>query len=88
MVLYIIKAFCFFRRRDSTSCQHFMRRTTHQTLLAINLASQQKKEKLLAFVVPIICDTPQSQSVVQAILTYAHLKGLKLADYHAGRRQC
>ena len=65
-----------------------MRRTTHQTLLAINLANQQKKEKLLAFVVPIICDTPQSQSVVQVILTYAHLKGLKLADYHACRRQC
>ena len=27
-------------------CQHFMRRTTQQTLLAINLASQQKKTKL------------------------------------------
>ena len=27
-------------------CQHFMRRTTQQTLLAINLASQQKTKKL------------------------------------------
>ena len=27
-------------------CQHFMRRTTQQTLLAINLASQQKTAKL------------------------------------------
>ena len=27
-------------------CQHFMRRTTQQTLLAINLASQQKSTKL------------------------------------------
>ena len=27
-------------------CQHFMRRTTQQTLLAINLASQQKTTKL------------------------------------------
>ena len=27
-------------------CQHFMGRTTQQTLLAINLASQQKKTKL------------------------------------------
>ena len=26
-------------------CQHFMRRTTQQTLLAINLASQQKTTK-------------------------------------------
>ena len=40
------------RRRLNSSnqgrhfCQHFMRRTTQQTLLAINLASQQKTTKL------------------------------------------
>ena len=31
---------------SSHFCQHFMRRTTQQTLLAINLASQQKTTKL------------------------------------------
>ena len=30
-------------------CQHFMRRTTHQKFLAINLASQQKTTKLYFF---------------------------------------
>ena len=37
------------RRRLTTSrhfCQHFMRRTTQQTFLTINLASQQKTTKL------------------------------------------
>ena len=36
--------------------------------------------ELSAFVVPIICDPLQSQSIAQATQTYAHLSGLKLAD--------
>ena len=49
------------------------------------VATEQGQDvELSAFVVPTICDPLQSQSVVQASLTYAHLKGLKLADYHTG----
>ena len=49
------------------------------------VATEQGEDaELSAFVVPTICDPLQSQSVVQAGLTYAHLKGLKLADYHTG----
>ena len=40
--------------------------------------------ELSAFVVPIICDPLQSQSIAEATHTYAHLKGLKLADYGSG----
>lgn len=40
--------------------------------------------QLSAFVVPLICDPPQSQSIVHASVTHAHLKGLKLADYSTG----
>ena len=47
------------------------------------VATEQGEDaELSAFIVPTICDSLQSQSVVQASLTYAHLKGLKLADYH------
>ena len=49
------------------------------------VATEQGQDvELSAFVVPTICDPLQSQSVVQASLTCAHLKGLKLADYHTG----
>ena len=49
------------------------------------VATEQGQDvELSAFVVPTICDPLQSQSVVQASLTYAPLKGLKLADYHTG----
>ena len=49
------------------------------------VATEQGQDvELSAFVIPTICDPLQSQSVVQASLTYAHLKGLKLADYHTG----
>ena len=49
------------------------------------VATEQGQDvELSAFVVPTICDPLQSQSVVQDSLTYAHLKGLKLADYHTG----
>ena len=34
------------RATEPPFCQHFMRRTTQPTLLAINLASQQKTTKL------------------------------------------
>ena len=37
--------------------------------------------QLSAFVVPLICDPLQSQSIEYASVTHAHLKGLKLADY-------
>lgn len=37
--------------------------------------------ELSAFVVPIICYTLQSQSISEATHTYAHLRGLELADY-------
>ena len=40
--------------------------------------------ELFAFVVPIICDPLQSQSIAEATHTYAHLKGLELADYGTG----
>ena len=40
--------------------------------------------ELSAFVVPIICDPLQSQSIAEATHTYAHLNGLKLADYGSG----
>ena len=49
------------------------------------VATEQEQDvELSAFVVPTICDPLQSQAVVQASLTYAHLKGLKLVDYHTG----
>ena len=37
--------------------------------------------QLSAFVIPLICDPLQSQSIVHASVTHAHLRGLKLADY-------
>ena len=40
--------------------------------------------QLSAFVVPLICDPLQGQSIAQASLTHAHLRGLKLADYCTG----
>ena len=40
--------------------------------------------QLSAFVVPLICDPLQSQSIVHANVTHAHLRGLKLADYSTG----
>jgi len=40
--------------------------------------------ELSAFVVPLICDPPQCQSIVDASVVHAHLKGLKLADYSTG----
>ena len=40
--------------------------------------------QLSAFVVPLICDPLQSQSIVHASVTHTHLKGLKLADYSTG----
>ena len=40
--------------------------------------------QLSAFVVPLICDALQSQSIAHASVTHAHLKGLKLADYSTG----
>ena len=40
--------------------------------------------ELSAFVVPIICDPLQRQSIAEATHTYAHLRGLKLADYGTG----
>ena len=40
--------------------------------------------ELPAFVVPIICDPLQRQSISEATHTYPHLKGLELADYGTG----
>ena len=40
------KTTSYLEQRSRHFCQHFMRRTTQQTLLAINLASQQKTTKL------------------------------------------
>ena len=40
--------------------------------------------ELSAFVVPIICDPLQRQSISEATHTYAHLRGLALADYGTG----
>ena len=40
--------------------------------------------QLSAFVIPLICDPLQSQSIVYASVTHAHLRGLKLADYSTG----
>ena len=40
--------------------------------------------QLSAFVTPLICDPLQSQSIVHASVTHAHLRGLKLADYSTG----
>jgi len=40
--------------------------------------------QLSAFVVPLICDPLQSQSIAHASVTHALLKGLKLADYSTG----
>ena len=40
------KTTCYLEQPSCHFCQHFMRRTTQQTLLAINLASQQKTTKL------------------------------------------
>ena len=40
--------------------------------------------ELSAFVVPIICDPLQSQYIAEATHSYAHLTGLKLADYGTG----
>lgn len=39
--------------------------------------------QLSAFVVPLICDPLQNQSIVHANVTHAHLRGLKLADYYS-----
>ena len=39
------KTTSYLEQRSRHFCQHFMRRTTQQTLLAINLASQQKTTK-------------------------------------------
>ena len=41
-----MKATSYLKERNRHFCQHFMRRTTQQTLLAINLASQQKTTNL------------------------------------------
>ena len=41
-----MKTTSYLKERNRHFCQHFMRRTTQQTLLAINLASQQKTTKL------------------------------------------
>ena len=40
------KTTSYLEQRSRHFCQHFMRRTTRQTLLSINLASQQKTTKL------------------------------------------
>ena len=40
------KTTSYLEQRSGHFCQHFMRRTTQQTFLAINLASQQKTTKL------------------------------------------
>ncbi|XP_044165250.1 uncharacterized protein LOC122949186 [Acropora millepora] len=40
--------------------------------------------QLSAFVVPLICDPLQNQSIVHANVTHAHLRGLRLADYSTG----
>ena len=40
--------------------------------------------QLSAFVVLLICDPLQSQSIVHASVIHAHLKGVKLADYSTG----
>ena len=40
------KTTSYLEQQSRHFCQHFMRRTTQQTLLAINLASQQKTKKL------------------------------------------
>ena len=40
--------------------------------------------QMSAFVTPLICDPLQSQSIVHASVTHAHLRGLKLADYSTG----
>ena len=40
------KTTCYLEQPSCHFCQHFMRRTTQQTLLAINLASHQKTTKL------------------------------------------
>ena len=40
--------------------------------------------ELSAFVVPIICDPLQNQYIAEATHSYAHLTGLKLADYGTG----
>ena len=40
--------------------------------------------QLSAFVIPLICDPLQSQSIVHASVTHAHLRGIKLADYSTG----
>ena len=46
---------------------------------------QGERVELSAFVVPIICDPLQSQSIAEATHIYAHLRGLKLADYGTGQ---
>ena len=45
---------------------------------------QDEGVELSAFVVPIICDPLQSQFIAEATHTYAHLRGLELADYGTG----
>ena len=40
--------------------------------------------QLSAFVVPLICDLLQSQSIAHASVTHARVRGLKLADYSTG----
>ncbi|XP_022792234.1 uncharacterized protein LOC111331393 [Stylophora pistillata] len=40
--------------------------------------------QLSAFVVPLICDSLQSQSIVHASVSHAHLRELELADYSTG----
>ena len=41
-----MKTTSYLKERNRHFCQHFMRRTIQQTLLAINLASQQKTTNL------------------------------------------
>lgn len=40
--------------------------------------------QLFPFIVPLMCDPLQSQSIVQGSVTHAHFKGLKLANYSTG----
>lgn len=62
--------------KDNSQCMDVVR---------LCVATDQGEDvELSAFVVPIICDPLQSQSIAEATHTYAHLKGLKLADYGSG----
>lgn len=53
-------------------------------MLLDSVLPQGEGVELSAFVVPIICDPLQSQSIAEASHAYAHLTGLKLADYGTG----